>query len=66
MSGFTIHLSNLPPGCTDSEIERRFGTPVGAECADCGEWASDVYEHNDETVCRACLSERLERKELES
>ena len=53
--------SNFPPGCTSSEIEKRFGDPRTREdaglCEDCGKPLDDFG------VCKGeCYEDRLERR----
>lgn len=40
---------NLPPGCTDADIDRAFGGPEPIECPDCG-----TLNDADEEECRNC------------
>ena len=46
--------SNLPPGCTDHDIERNAGTY--ADCSNCGrEWEAEKLDENDR--CPRCQNE---------
>jgi hypothetical protein len=46
-------MSNLPPGCTDSDIDRAAGTDRKEECAECG-WLFLVCELDEDGRCEAC------------
>ena len=53
-----MNLSNLPPGCTDAEIERRFGPP---RCEDCDR--PFEAEDPDETKCESCRAAHQEMRQ---
>lgn len=57
-----MSLSNYPPGCSEREINERFGPPRCTECRTEIEDDDDAFDHDDGR-CPACRPEKLEEEE---